>query len=559
MAHDVFISYSHRDKAVADAMCFALEENGIRCWYAPRDVAPGKTWADAIVEAITASRVLVLIFTDFSNKSDQVVREIDQAVQNGVPIIPFKLTETAPQGGLSYYLSTVHWLDSMSAPLETSLAELVKRAAALLETSVDDQTEQRLRAKYKGKLVYGEQQRLPGFRSGKRIFKVLTVAYFALLVAVATLTLMYFAISESDFRILAVGGLLLACLAAPYVVVSVFPAKSRVWMRIVSIAAIEVALIVGLIQIESNIFPTNPVNGAGAQIAQQVMNAVDFNYGNSAANLLAGGYAVKSEQELYFIDKSRYNAVSRMDLNTLELDNPDTSQRCRSLNAVGNVVYYCSDTTVGGNESYLFTLRGQESGDMGLSEERLSNFMIVNNVIAFIDDMDGSIYCMDIDTSDKTLITKPDGKADKLSVNKNYVYYLLTDKNELCRVGFDGSDNTVISSDVIDYSMDGDSLYLRMKDTAQVVKTDLTGQSESSVISNVSGDFIAAGGKLFFKNADDNNYLYSADTDSGTQTLLYQATYDHIALIDDYLYCFSETGAIFRIKTDGTDYSSIIG
>ena len=559
MAHDVFISYSHRDKAVADAMCFALEESGIRCWYAPRDIAPGKTWADAIVEAIAESRVLVLIFTDFSNKSDQVVREIDQAIQNGVSIVPFKLTEAAPHGGLSYYLSTVHWLDSLSAPLETSLANLVGMTAALLETGDDGQTEQRLRAKYKGKLVYREQQRLLGFRSGKWYFKLLTGVYFALLVAVATLTLMYFAISESDWRILAVGGLLLACLAAPYVVVSVFPARSRVWQRLVVIAAIEAALIIGLVQIESNVFPANPVNGAGSQTAQQVMDAVDFNYGNTAANLLAGGYAVKSGQDLYFIDKSRYNAVTRLDLDTLKLDNPDTSQRCQALNAVGNIVYYCSDTTVGGNVCYLFTLRGQESGDMGLSEERLSRFMIVNNVITFIDDSDGNIYCMDIDTSGKTLITNPGGKADKLSVNKNYVYYLLTDKNELCRVGFDGSDNTVIASDVIDYSMDGDSLYLRMKDTAQVVKTDLTGQNESSVISNVSGDFIAADGKLFYKNADDNNYLYSADTNSDTQKLLYKATYDHIAAIDGYLYCFSETGAIFRIKTDGADYTSIIG
>jgi hypothetical protein len=41
MEFDVFISYSHQDKPTADAACATLEAEGIRCWIAPRDVAPG--------------------------------------------------------------------------------------------------------------------------------------------------------------------------------------------------------------------------------------------------------------------------------------------------------------------------------------------------------------------------------------------------------------------------------------------------------------------------------------------------------------------------------------
>jgi hypothetical protein len=36
MAHDVFISYSTKDKPIADAVCGTLERNGVRCWIAPR-------------------------------------------------------------------------------------------------------------------------------------------------------------------------------------------------------------------------------------------------------------------------------------------------------------------------------------------------------------------------------------------------------------------------------------------------------------------------------------------------------------------------------------------
>jgi len=76
MAHDVFISHSSKDKTVADAVCGTLEKQGVRCWIAPRDVPPGQSWAAAIVEGISNSKVFVLVFSDRSNQSKQVVKEV---------------------------------------------------------------------------------------------------------------------------------------------------------------------------------------------------------------------------------------------------------------------------------------------------------------------------------------------------------------------------------------------------------------------------------------------------------------------------------------------------
>lgn len=42
--HDVFISYSMKDKVVGDAVCATLEAKRIRCWIAPRDILPGQEW-----------------------------------------------------------------------------------------------------------------------------------------------------------------------------------------------------------------------------------------------------------------------------------------------------------------------------------------------------------------------------------------------------------------------------------------------------------------------------------------------------------------------------------
>ena len=134
MAHDVFISYSHKDKAAADAVCASLEADGVRCWYAPRDIAPGADWAASIIDAINATRVMVLIYTEFSNVSEQVRREISCAVSNAVPVVPFRLSDIKPIPGMQYYLATAHWLDAMNAPLENGIEELKDRVKALLET-----------------------------------------------------------------------------------------------------------------------------------------------------------------------------------------------------------------------------------------------------------------------------------------------------------------------------------------------------------------------------------------------------------------------------------------
>ena len=63
MTHDVFISHSSKDKPVADAVCANLEAAGVRCWIAPRDIAPGEDWPTAITMASAQSRIMVLIFS----------------------------------------------------------------------------------------------------------------------------------------------------------------------------------------------------------------------------------------------------------------------------------------------------------------------------------------------------------------------------------------------------------------------------------------------------------------------------------------------------------------
>ncbi len=133
MAHDVFISYSHKDKTTADAICSHLEGRDIRCWYAPRDIAPGTEWGVEILKGIEQAKIMVLVFTKDANLSQQVLREVNNAVNAGLVIIPFRLTEEEPAAGMKYYLSTVHWMDAMNEELDTAIHALCDRCKAVLE------------------------------------------------------------------------------------------------------------------------------------------------------------------------------------------------------------------------------------------------------------------------------------------------------------------------------------------------------------------------------------------------------------------------------------------
>lgn len=133
MAHDVFISHASKDKTISDAICAALEGAGIRCWIAPRDVQPGRSFAGEINRAIQNSKVMVLIFSAHSNNSEQVLREVQLAVNSHLHIIQFRIEEVRLNDDLEYFLSTPHWLDALTPPLENHLERLRTSIQALLE------------------------------------------------------------------------------------------------------------------------------------------------------------------------------------------------------------------------------------------------------------------------------------------------------------------------------------------------------------------------------------------------------------------------------------------
>ncbi len=134
---DVFISYSSKNINIAQAVVEDFESHNIKCWYAPRDVEPGKEWVSAITEALEKTKILVLIYTEESNESRQVMNEIALQFNANKPIVPFRISDVAMSREIGYYLTRVHWFDATDKPLSKAIAELRDYVIGALNGKVD--------------------------------------------------------------------------------------------------------------------------------------------------------------------------------------------------------------------------------------------------------------------------------------------------------------------------------------------------------------------------------------------------------------------------------------
>lgn len=170
MAHDVFISYAIEDKHVTELVSKALEADGIKCWYAPRDVPFGVDYEVAIVDAICDSQLVVLILSSHSNTSPHVRREIQNAYAEDVarPILPMRIDDTPLHKALRYYLGSTQWLDAATPPIDSHLQRLIEQLRARLPrlavTGVEESASHDLESaeQRKGKETERETARQPG-------------------------------------------------------------------------------------------------------------------------------------------------------------------------------------------------------------------------------------------------------------------------------------------------------------------------------------------------------------------------------------------------------------
>jgi hypothetical protein len=126
MPGHVFISYSSEDQAAALRWCEALEEAGLPCWIAQRDIRAGAEWAAQIIDGIEAARAVLLLLGPAANRSTQVLREVERATHKGVPVVTVWLENVPLAKSLEYFLSSLHWIGLDGGGFREQIVEVIR-------------------------------------------------------------------------------------------------------------------------------------------------------------------------------------------------------------------------------------------------------------------------------------------------------------------------------------------------------------------------------------------------------------------------------------------------
>ena len=138
----VFVSHSSKNKRLAAAVVAELESNGIRCWFAPRDIRPGDpNYGGAILDGLSSCKAMLLLLTEPSNASQHVMKESERAVNRNLPILVVRFQPVEVSRDLEYYVSSAQFLDATEEPthkhfpiIRTHVREMLTRPTRAPQT-----------------------------------------------------------------------------------------------------------------------------------------------------------------------------------------------------------------------------------------------------------------------------------------------------------------------------------------------------------------------------------------------------------------------------------------
>ncbi len=160
---DVFICHrtAEPDQDIADAICTRLEERGLRCWIAPRNILAGsQNYERDILKGVENSRLFLLVSSFKSIYSEDCEMELKAAVLAGKALYSYRIDDTPYDGAFDRALSAVQWLDASDDPY-AHLEQLVIDVKGILardEREKAELEEKRLAAREKERVLAEERR-----------------------------------------------------------------------------------------------------------------------------------------------------------------------------------------------------------------------------------------------------------------------------------------------------------------------------------------------------------------------------------------------------------------
>ena len=126
MPDDIFISYARADRERINPIVDAMRAVGVTFWIDEGQIHAATLWSEEIVDAINNCTAMVVVLSDNSTGSDNVVKEVMLASELKKPILPIYLEETEIPRKLQYQLAGIQHLEVYGRDISNLAGELPK-------------------------------------------------------------------------------------------------------------------------------------------------------------------------------------------------------------------------------------------------------------------------------------------------------------------------------------------------------------------------------------------------------------------------------------------------
>jgi TolB-like protein/Flp pilus assembly protein TadD len=126
VAEDVFVSYSRQDSEKVQALTQRLRDAGVGLWMDVRNIDGAAMWGEEIVNAVAGAKVLLLLVSRSSVKSQNVVKEVLLASERKGHILPVDIEPTEIPGSLRYALAGIQHIQLFQGDREEQLRAILR-------------------------------------------------------------------------------------------------------------------------------------------------------------------------------------------------------------------------------------------------------------------------------------------------------------------------------------------------------------------------------------------------------------------------------------------------
>lgn len=123
-SHDIFISYSNKDRDTVHKYAKYLEKLGYDVWYDVKSLYGGAKYAGEIADAIEASKLFVFFSSENSNKSEWTKGEIFLAQKHQKQILPVRIDDSEYEKSVMIVLLPLQYIVCKNGVCDESLEQL---------------------------------------------------------------------------------------------------------------------------------------------------------------------------------------------------------------------------------------------------------------------------------------------------------------------------------------------------------------------------------------------------------------------------------------------------